>query len=130
MPASAKAHWVECKASNKESIALSDYDGQIGGEIDALAEYQPWACQRQIAAISYVTTIDMIPSPKLVTTANSKGIWILNAYAYFKIDNGVMSLTFSPPYPFGTQFGQVGNIPDIPAIMRLITAGSTYVELR
>jgi hypothetical protein len=124
-----KAHWVECKASNKSVLGLADYTGQIKGEIETLAEYQPWACANQMAAISYVTTIDMVPSPKLIDYANARGIWILQSYASFEIrSDGKMYLTFASVYPHRTQFGQPFPIPTMAALKQTLT--SNYVEFR
>jgi hypothetical protein len=127
LAASYRAHWSECKASNKEFISLGDYEKQIGGAIDALKNLHPWACQEEIAAISYVTTIDMIPSRSLVSTANAAGIWIFNSYPYFKIVNDKMTLTFCPPFPYGTQFGQTFNIPTMPTIKAALS--NIFVDL-
>ncbi len=124
-----KAHWVECKASNKNVLGLADYTGQIKGEIEALAEYQPWACANHMAAISYVTTIDMIPSPKLIDYANARGIWILQSYASFEIrSDGKMYLTFASVYPHRTQFGEPFPIPTMAALKQSLT--SNYVEFK
>jgi hypothetical protein len=124
-----KAHWVECKASNKPTISLADYQGQIKGEIEALSGWNPAACSLKIAAMSYVTTIDMIPSPTVTKYANDRGIWILNSYPYFEIrTDGKMYITFTSVFPYSPQFGTTTATPTMLALKQ--TLSLNYVEFK
>ena len=124
-----KAHWIECKASNKGLISLGDYEGQIKGEIEALSLWNPVACTNNIAAVSYVTTIDMIPSPKVTKYANELGIWILNSYPYFEIRaDGKMYITFTSVFPYSLQFGNPILPPTMAALKQ--TLSNNYVEFK
>jgi hypothetical protein len=124
-----KAHWVECKASNKDFISLGDYDGQIKGEIEVLSLWNPVACTNEMAAMSYVTTIDMIPSPKVTKYANDRGIWVLNSYPYFEIRaDGKMYITFTSVFRYSVQFGEPVLPPTMAALKQ--TLSSNYVEFK